>query len=95
MKESVAELLFDERVSAVMARLEGGPAPIKDLAEASGTGEAALMEMLGPLIKAGILRADDASLSVDKGRLDEALEADQARFDGVVDGLTKMDGYLN
>lgn len=92
---SVAELLFDERVSAVMARLEDGPAPVGEMAGAAGTDAGGLMELLGPLIEAGILRADGGSLSVDKGRLDEALEADQARFDGVVDGLTKMDGYLN
>lgn len=91
----VSEILFDERVSAAMARLERGPANIDELAAEAGIDSAAMAEKLGPLLEENILVEKDGAISVDAEKLDEALEADQSRFDGVVDGLTKMDGYLN
>lgn len=92
----VSEILFDERVLSVMGMLEGGPAGIDELAAKYGDSASAMMEKIGPLLEAGVLREDAAArtLSVDKKKLDEALESDRA-FGGVVDGLTKMDGYLN
>ena len=92
----ISELLFDERISKIMEMLESGPASIDELASEYGDSAALMMEQIGPLLKAGILREDRTArtLSVDKEKLDKALESDQA-FGGVVDGLTKMDGYLN
>lgn len=96
MPVDISELLFDERVSKMMEMLEGGPAGIDELASEYGDSANMMMEQLKPLLEAGILREDAAArtLSVNKEKLDKALESDQA-FGGVVDGLTKMDGYLN
>lgn len=88
------ECLFGETGSSVMEQLEDGPKRIAQVAEASGAGPD-LLELIAPLLEAGVLRAESGTLSVDRKRLDEAIESDGARFDGVTDGLTKMDGYLN
>ena len=89
------ECLFGETGSSVMARLEDGPRQIAEIASEAGTEPGALMEEIAPLLKAGILRSESGALRVDGEKLDEALESDRGRFDGVTDGLTKMDGYLN
>ena len=88
------ECLFGETGSSVMEQLEDGPKRIAQVAEDSGAG-ADLLKMIAPLLEAGVLRSESGTLSVDRKRLDEAIESDGARFDGVTDGLTKMDGYLN
>ena len=90
-----AECLFGETGASVMAQLEGGPRQVAEIASACGAEPQDLLEKIAPLIKAGVLRSEGGALRVDRARLDEVLESDAARFDGVTDGLTKMDGYLN
>lgn len=90
-----SECLFGEPGASVMAQLEDGPKQIAEIASAAGAEPRALLEKIAPLIESGVLRSEGGALRVDRARLDEVLESDAARFDGVTDGLTKMDGYLN
>lgn len=91
----MVECLFGEPGASVMGQLEDGPKSVGQLARGAGAEPGRLLEQLAPLLDAGVLLSESGALRVDRSKLDEALESDEGRFDGVTDGLTKMDGYLN
>ena len=75
-----------------------GPKPLSELSAASGLSEEQILSNLSYLIKAGVLiktsGGDSTRLAADHAKLSELVESD-GNFDAAIDGLTKMDGYLN
>lgn len=97
-RQRAIDCLFDEDNSAVLAELEGGERPLSELSGISGVSEERILSNLSYLVESGILaktqRDGAVYLSADHQRLSELVESD-GNFDAAIDGLTKMDGFLN
>ncbi len=97
-RQKVIDCLFDMENSAVLAELEGGKRLLSELSSISGIPEARILSNLSCLVEYGILTVisqDDATyLSADHAKLSELVESD-GNFDAAIDGLTKMDSFLN
>ena len=97
---AVIERLFDPDVSVLLAELEGGPRLLAELAAKSGTTPAEVESRLSYLAEHGYVarRADpgtgEVSYEADAPRLASAMESDE-NYQSAVDGLTKLDGFLN
>ena len=99
-RDAVIERLFDPDVSDLLAELEGGPRLLAELAAKSGTTPAEVESRLSYLAEHGYVarRADpgtgEVSYEADAPRLASAMECDE-NYQSAVDGLTKLDGFLN
>ena len=97
-RQKAVDILFDMTNSEVIAELEGGPKEISYLCSKSGLTEDQILSNLSYLIEIGIIikstNNGSVSLSADHDMLADLVETD-GNFDAAMDGLTKMDGYLN
>ena len=92
--DMLRECMFSDTMAPVLAELEGGPRDIAYLAEKSGMDPADIREGLSYMVEHGFVKVSGSAYEADKARLAAAME-DDGHFDGVVDGITKMDSYLN
>lgn len=99
-RDAILSYLFDPDVSGLLAELEGGPLPLADLAERVGIAPCEADSRLSYLAGRGYVarRIDPStgavSYEADAPRLAAAMERDE-NYQAAVDGLTKLDGFLN
>ncbi|WP_100182567.1 hypothetical protein [Candidatus Nitrosotenuis aquarius] len=93
-KAKVAEALFDQNVSIIMAELESGPKESTVLSSSLGITESEIKTRLAYLAETGFVIVSGNTYSVDSEKLAKFMENDE-NYKGVVDGLTELDSYLN
>lgn len=98
-RREAIDCLFDETNAGIIAQLEDGPKPLSELSANSGIPEGQILSRLSCLLDAGVLSktaSGDGStrMSADGKKLTDLVESD-GNFDAAIDGLTKIDGYLN
>lgn len=97
-KQKMLDTLVDPDVSAILAELEHEDKKLSFLVDKLQMTESEIREKLSYVIQHGFVKiqknGDDAIFSVDKERLDKIMQSDE-NFSGVVDGLTKLDSFLN
>jgi predicted ArsR family transcriptional regulator len=93
-KEKIIERIFDPNVSVVLAELESGGKELAYLAEKIGISENEIKNRLAYLIECGLVKIESTVYSVDADKLAKVMESDE-NYENVMDGLTKLDSYLN
>ena len=97
-KEKIIECIFDPVTSGILAELENGGKESSYLVEKCGISNDEIRERLSYLLKYGFVKEelDNEKIiySVDAEKLAKIMESDD-NFDSAIDGLTKMDSYLN
>jgi hypothetical protein len=97
-KDKMLETLIDPGVSIILSELEDGDKESSYLTEKLNLTDAQIREKLAYVIQYGFVKiiknANKTTFTVDKEKLNKIMESDE-NFAGVVDGLTKMDSFLN
>ena len=97
-REKVIDCMFDPINSEILAELEDGEKECSILAQQFTLSESELLERLDYLIECEFLTKtienDQCSISANTEKLGSLLE-DSDAFDGAINGLEKMDSYLN
>lgn len=93
-KEKIIERIFDPNVSVVLAELENGGKESAYLAEKIGVSKDEIKNRLAYLIDCGLVKIESTVYSVDTDKLAKVMESDE-NYENVMDGLTKLDSYLN
>ena len=97
-REKVIDCMFDPITSEILAELEDGEKKCSILAQQFSMSESDLLERLDYLIECEFLSKtlenDKCFLSANTEKLGSLLE-DSDAFDGAINGLEKMDSYLN
>ena len=97
-REKVIDSMFDPITSEILAELEDGEKECSILAQQFTLSESELLERLDYLIECEFLTKtienDQCSISANTEKLGSLLE-DSDAFDGAINGLEKMDSYLN
>ena len=97
-KEKILECMFDPEISEILAELENEGKESDYLCEKFKISEDDIRTRLSYLIEHDFVKEekkDDKTIfSADGEKLNKLVEQDR-NFDGVVDGLTEMDSYLN
>src|SRR3989338_4113931 len=93
-KEKIIERIFDPNVSVVLAELENGGKESAYLAEKIGVSEDEIKNRLAYLIDCSLVKIESLVYSVDTEKLAKIMEGDE-NYENVMDGLTKLDSYLN
>lgn len=97
-REKVIESIFDPNTSEILAELENGGKELLYLTEKLSLSENLIRERLAYLLQHHFViekKIDEKIIfSADAKKLAEVVEEDK-NFDGVVDGLTEMDSFLN
>ena len=97
-RDKVVECMFDNTTSLIIAELEGGGKSCTHLADVASVSEDDVLERLSYLIEWGfVIKRTDSNATVleaDFEKLTEIIE-DGDNFGAAVDGLAKMDSYLN
>lgn len=93
-KEKIIERIFNPDVSVVLAELENGGKESTYLAEKLGVSEAEIKNRLEYLMDCGLVKIESTIYSVDTEKLASIMESDE-NYENVMDGLTKLDSYLN
>lgn len=93
-KEKIIEHIFNPDVSVVLAELENGGKESTYLAEKLGVSEAEIKNRLEYLIDCSLVKIESTIYSVDTEKLASIMESDE-NYENVMDGLTKLDSYLN
>lgn len=97
-KQKMLETLVDPDVSTILAELEYEDKELSFLTHKLKMTENDIREKLSYVIQHGFVKIqkneNDVIFSVDKERLDRIMQSDE-NFSGVVDGLTKLDSFLN
>ena len=97
-KEKVIDSMFDPITSEILAELEDGKKECSVLSQQFSMSESELLERLDYLIECEFLTKtienDQCSISANTEKLGSLLE-DSDAFDGAINGLEKMDSYLN
>lgn len=91
------ERLFDPDVLPLISELEGGPADAAELSRRTGVPQGEVGARLSYLVSRGFVResgGDPPVYEADAGRLAGAMER-EGNYQTAVDGLTKLDGFLN
>ena len=90
--------MFDPTTSLILAELEYGQKECSFLAEQSSVSESEVLERLSYLIEHGFISKnfDDGKciLTANSEKLTSIIE-DGDNFDATINGLEKMDSYLN
>ena len=98
--------MFDPTTSDIIARLEEGKKTLQELAQQTQIAKEEILDRLDYLIEHHFIikevieehdNDNDSSnivISANAEKFDSIMKNDE-RFDGVIDGLTKMDSYLN
>lgn len=97
-KEKIIESMFDPITSEILAELENGGKESSYLAEKAGISEEEVRERLSYLLKYEFVKEQNDNKKiiyyVDAQKLSKVMENDE-NFDSAIDGLTKLDSYLN
>ena len=97
-REKIIDCMFDPITSEILAELEDGKKECPVLSQQFSMSESNLLERLAYLIECEFLiktvENDQCSLSANTEKLGSLLE-DSDAFDGAINGLEKMDSYLN
>ena len=97
-REKIIDSMFDPITSEILAELEDGKKECSILAQQFTLSESELLERLDYLIECEfltkIIENDQCSISANTEKLGSLLE-DSDAFDGAINGLEKMDSYLN
>ena len=97
-REKVIDCMFDPINSEILAELENGTKQCSVLCKQFSMSKSDLLERLDYWIECDFLiKTDDnyqCFISANTGKLDSLLE-DSDAFDGAINGLEKMDSYLN
>lgn len=97
-KEKILECMFNPEISEILAELENGGKDSAYLSEKFEISENEIHDRLSYLIEHDFVHeektADNVIITADGEKLTKLLE-NEKNFDGVVDGLTEMDSYLN
>lgn len=97
-KEKILECMFNPEISEILAELESGGKNSAYLSEKFEISENELHDRLSYLIEHDFVHEektdDEVIFTADGEKLTKLLE-NEKNFDGVVDGLTEMDSYLN
>ena len=97
-REKVIDSMFDPITSEILAELEDGKKQCSVLSQQFSMSESDLLERLSYLIECEFLiktvENDQCSISANTEKLGSLLEDGDA-FDGAINGLEKMDSYLN
>ena len=97
-REKVIDCMFDPITSEILAELEDGKKECSILAQQFSMSESDLLERLDYLRECEFLSKtlenNKCSLSANTEKLGSLLEESDA-FDGAINGLEKMDSYLN
>lgn len=96
--QKIIDCIFDPVTSQILSELEDGRKNISYLSNQTEISENDIQNRLSYLIETGFVKLtkDDEiiSYSVDAEKLSKVIE-DEQNFDSAIDGLTKMDSYLN
>ena len=97
-REKVVECMFDPITSSILAELENGEKECSFLAEQSSISESEVLERLSYLIEHGFISKNSdegkCTISANSEKLTSIIE-DGDNFDATINGLEKMDSYLN
>ena len=97
-KEKILECMFDPEISEILAELENGGKELSYLSDKFKLSEDDIHEKLSYLIEHDFVNEEKTGekviVTADGEKLTKLVEQDK-NFDGVVDGLTEMDSYLN
>jgi hypothetical protein len=97
-KEKILECMFDPDTSEILAELENGGKELQYLIEKLKILEDEIYERLFYLIEYDFVKEEKINnkiiFTADAEKLAKLVEQDE-NFDDVVDGLAKMDSYLN
>ena len=97
-REKIIDAMFDPITSEILAELEDGKKECSVLSQQFSMSESELLKRLDYLIESKFLiktvENDQCSISANTEKLGSLLE-DSDAFDGAINGLEKMDSYLN
>ena len=97
-REKVVDCMFDSVTSSILAELEDGEKECSYLAEHTSISESEVLERLSYLIEYEFIskNSDDGkcSLTANFEKLSTIVENNE-NFDAAINGLEKMDSYLN
>jgi len=85
-REKIVDCMFDPMTSSILAELEDGEKQCSFLAQQSSISESEVLERLSYLIEHEFISNSD--------KLGSIIE-NSDNFDAAIDGLEKMDSYLN
>ena len=97
-REKVVDCMFDPTTASILAELEDGEKECSFLAQQASISESEVLERLSYLIEHGFItkNSDEGKcvLAANSEKLTSIVENSE-NFDGAIDGLEKMDSYLN
>lgn len=97
-REKMIDCMFDPVTSSILAELENGAKDCSFLAQQSSISESEVLERLSYLIEHGFIskNLDDGrcSINANSEKLESIVENGD-NFDATINGLEKMDSYLN
>ena len=97
-REKVVECMFDPITSSIIAELENGSKTCSFLAKTSSISENEVFERLSYLLECDFIHRstenDIVVFSANTEKLNLIVENSE-NFDATIDGLEKMDSYLN
>ena len=97
-REKIVDCMFDPITSSILAELEDGEKECLFLSQQSSISESDVLERLSYLIEHGFIskNTDDGKclLAANSDKLSSIIENDD-NFDATINGLEKMDSYLN
>jgi hypothetical protein len=97
-REKIVDCMFDPITSSILAELEDGEKECLFLSQQSSISESDVLERLSYLIEHGFIskNTDDGKclLAANPDKLSSIIENGD-NFDATINGLEKMDSYLN
>ncbi|MBT8242216.1 MAG: hypothetical protein HKP34_00675 [Nitrosopumilus sp.] len=97
-REKIVDCMFDPVTSSILAELEDGEKECSFLAKQSEISESEVLERLSYLIEHGFISQNSNEgkhvLSANSEKLSSIIE-NSDNFDATINGLEKMDSYLN
>jgi hypothetical protein len=97
-RNKIIESMFDPITSGILAELEDGGKELSYLAKTAEISEDEVNERLSYFVEYDFVKINTENekiiYSANSEKLGELIENNE-NFDGAVDGLTKMDSYLN
>ena len=97
-REKIIDCMFDPITSSILAELEDGEKDCSFLAQKSSISESEVLERLSYLIEHGFISktSDDRRclINANSEKLGSIIE-NSDNFDAAINGLEKMDSYLN
>ena len=97
-KEKILECMFNPEISEILAELENGGKDLVYLSDKFQISQNKILEKLSYLLEHDFIHEEKTGnnvvLTANGDKLTNLVEEDK-NFEGVVDGLTEMDSYLN